>query len=85
MRESSGVAPRGPRLPALVAVPVVVLALLLGLALSVLGLFGWVLGPSMLVLGAIGRWTAARWAPWALLVGAGLLAGTLAYVLVHVR
>jgi hypothetical protein len=70
------------RLPALVAVPVIVLAMLCGLALSVLGFFGWLLGPSLLVLGVIGRWTGARWAPWALLVGGGLLVGTLAYVLV---
>jgi hypothetical protein len=68
------------RLPALVAVPVIILAVLLGLALSVLGFFGWLLGPSLLVLGAIGRRTGARWALWALLVGAGLLLGTMAYV-----
>ncbi|WP_418606946.1 hypothetical protein [Georgenia sp. SUBG003] len=68
-------------MPSLVAVPVIVLAVLLGVALSVLGLFGWLLGPSLLVLGVVGRRTAARWAGWALLVGAGLLLGTVGYLL----
>ncbi|GAA4287342.1 hypothetical protein [Georgenia daeguensis] len=69
------------RLPGLVLVPVVVMCALVGLALGVLGWSGWLLGPAVLVLGLVGRSTGPRWADWAVPVGAGLMVGTVIYVL----
>lgn len=73
--------PHERRLPGLVLVPVVVTSALVGLALSVLGWSGWLLGAAVLVLGLVGRTTGARWADWAVPVGVGLVLGTLASLL----
>lgn len=57
-----------------------VLAVPVGLGLSVFGFLGWCVGPVVLITGLVGRRLNRRWARWALWTGVGLTAGALVYV-----
>lgn len=59
-----------------------VLAVPVGLGLSVFGFLGWCVGPLVLIAGLVGRRLSRSWAPWALWTGVGLTLGALAYITV---
>lgn len=59
---------------------VVVLAIPVGLGLSIFGFFGWCVGPLVLIAGLVGQRLRRGWASWAIWIGVGLTLGALAYI-----
>ena len=70
---------RGWQLTAAMAV-VAVLAIPVGLGLSIFGFFGWCVGPLVLIAGLVGQRLRRGWAFWAIWIGVGLTLGALAYI-----
>lgn len=81
MTEPGTVQPRvrGWQLTAGTAV-VAVLAIPVGLGLSIFGFFGWCVGPLVLIAGLVGQRLRRGWASWAIWIGVGLTLGALAYI-----
>lgn len=63
---------------------VTVLAIPVGLGLSIFGFYGWCVGPAALVAGLVGRPLLRGWASWAAWVGVGLTLGALTYITIGV-
>lgn len=61
---------------------VVLLAIPVGLGLSIFGFFGWCVGPLVLIVGLVGRRLRRGWASWMIWIGVGLTLGALAYVII---
>ncbi|MFW6599584.1 hypothetical protein ACQBAU_08910 [Propionibacteriaceae bacterium Y2011] len=70
---------RGRQLTASTAV-VAVLAIPVGLGLSIFGFFGWCVGPLVLIAGLVGQRLRRGWGSWAIWFGVGLTLGALAYI-----
>ncbi|MCK0111893.1 hypothetical protein MWU75_07060 [Ornithinimicrobium sp. F0845] len=59
---------------------ITVLAIPVGLGLSIFGFFGWCVGPLILIAGLVGQRLRRGWASWAIWIGVGLTLGALAYI-----